>query len=110
MGATGNSRVRLLRAPELHSDILVVRSDADGVRLIGRQLAGVGRVVRTDEPFAPAIGRHIELYSSATDVGRARQRRLTAPLRDFLELALPAHPELDVDDVEEIALDVDGYV
>jgi hypothetical protein len=108
MGAIGNACVRLLRAPELHSDILVVRSDARGIRLIGRQLAGDGRVVRADEPFAPEIGRHIELYSSATDIGRARHGRLSAPLRDFLDLVLAAHG--NADDVEERRLGVEGYV
>jgi hypothetical protein len=105
-----DARIRILVAPQLHSDVLVVRRDGDGYRLIGRQPEGRGRVQRVDEPFVLEIGRRIELYSSETDLGRARLKRLPVALRDFLALEMPANGDVDVDDVDEIPLDIDGYV
>jgi hypothetical protein len=99
-----------MHTPEIDADVLVVARGGDGNRLVGRQVAGRGRVVPKDEAFEPGIGRYIEIYSSATDIGRARIKRLGAPLREFLELQLSDHPDVDVTDVEEIPLDVDGYI
>lgn len=110
MRTTHAARVRVLRRPELDTDVLIVAGDTGDQRLIGRQLSGVGRVVPMDEPFEASFGRHIELYASATDLGRARLARLPAPLREFLEIKLPPNPNVDVDDVDEIPLDVDGYI
>ena len=110
MRTTHGARLRVLRRPELNTDVLIVAGGTGEQRLIGRQIAGVGRVVPMDDAFEASFGRYIELYASTTDLGRARLARLPAPLREFLELKLPPHPNLDVDNVDEIPLDVDGYI
>ena len=104
------ARIRVVHTPEIGADVLVVACEPDGHRLIGRQPGGKGRVVRADEPFEPQFGRHIEIYSSSTDLGRARLKRLSAPLREFLELTMRPHPDVDVENVDEVPLDIDGYV
>ncbi|MEE4297812.1 MAG: hypothetical protein V2J24_00095 [Pseudomonadales bacterium] len=110
MRAARPTCVRVMHEPQIDADVLVVARASEGNRLVGRQVAGRGRVVPRDEAFEPGIGRYIEIYSSTTDIGRARLKRLGAPLREFLELQLSDHPDVDVTDVDEVPLDVDGYI
>ena len=99
-----------MKGPEIDADLLVVRISEAGARLVGRQLAGRGAVVPTDEPWQVGARRLIEVYNSGTDLGRARLRLLSPALRDFMGLGAPSHPAVDVEDPDEIALDIDGYI